>query len=72
MPIQWPMPCTTPGMADCSACEVMSMMPCRAKPVPSVVTNEGRPTVTVRNPFTQPTTRPMSREMMIARMPGTP
>ena len=34
--------------------------------------NDGSPTVTVRKALIQPTASPMSREMMMARMPGTP
>ena len=33
--------------------------------------NDGSPTVTVRKALIQPTASPMSREMMMARMPGT-
>ncbi len=41
------------------------------KPVPSVVMNEGRPMVTVRNPLALPTTSPNSSAMMIAAKDGT-
>ena len=33
--------------------------------------NDGSPSVTVRNPLIQPTTRPKISEMMMARITGT-
>ena len=46
------------------------MSPSRMNPVPSVVMNEGTPTVTVKKPLTQPTATPNSSEMRIASRPG--
>src|SRR5579872_2264196 len=39
------------------------MVPHSTKPVPSVVMKDGTPTVTVRNPFTHPTTNPTDRSI---------
>ncbi len=42
-------------------------------PVPSVATNDGSRSVTVRNALTQPTPPPTMRiARMMPRMPGTP
>ena len=48
------------------------MRPSRTNPVPSVVMNDGTPIVTVKNPFTQPTTSPSSSAKRIASSPGKP
>ncbi len=70
-PIQCPMLCTLAGMSTCSACDVVSTMPLRMKPVPRVAMNDGRPSVTVRKPFTHPITTPESSAISIASRPGT-
>src|ERR1700683_5147140 len=47
---------TAGGVGDGSACEKVRAIPSMINPVPIVVMNEGRPSVTVRKPFTQPPT----------------
>src|ERR1700727_2010434 len=62
---------TLGGVGDGSACEKVSASPSMTNPVPIVVMNEGTPSVTVMNPFTQPATTPASSPRMIAMNAGT-
>ena len=60
-------------MGACSPWARVSDRPDSTKPVPSVATNEGSRSVTVRNPLSQPTPPPTTRiARIIPRMLGTP
>ena len=58
-------------MFTCRACDVVSTMPFMTNPVPRVAMNDGRPSVTVRKPFTHPITTPDSSAIRIASRAGT-
>src|ERR1022692_4456396 len=72
LPKNLPMLSAAAGTFTGSAWDVVSMTPIRMNPVPTVVMNDGTPSVTVRKPLTQPTTTPMSRATTIAGITGTP